>query len=373
MFGSTLVFLYLFVFQQIYSFVWFPTSIREQYWQAIYVIMLLLSFFLIIRSKKEDEALRFLVVCVVFSLITFLGGKKIGQILVTAMSAVWGMGGYLYLKRYKVVPNVFAVFLVFLYVFFYLVYFKFRELNVALENEAFLFGHSSSNAISIALNFVLWVYYFVDYISGSKNIKIIFIFSIINLILVFIQASRMGLVVAIVMFFLVYFTLSRKSESKLPKYIFYIVIIFALYNLPSYLGFLMDYAEVTFLGLDFKDEPRIRALDSFFNKMDLSSALFGYGESVFDEYTRVYNSFLDFWNRYGLVPFIMLLIMTFKRIIYRNKYSASIIVFVPLLLNSMTETVFGGTLWDFCLFLFLFYGYNEINSQKVIFQRNHKR
>lgn len=356
----SLIFILLFIAQQVYSFVGLSENINERYWQGIYALLLIACAFQLSKKNINRQAVAFMLVCVLGTIITLVNGRPIGMIVLYAVYSAAGFAGYSYLKNNKVNPNYLGVFLLVLYVVYYLVYFRFRELNVELSEEGDLFGHSSSNTIAISLNFVLWIYFFIDYIQGSKNVFWIFIFAIINLVLCFIQASRMGLAVSFTMFAVAYYTLAKTSRSKWFRWIFYAAIILVITQIPKFIGFIEDYSAASnFAGFEYGEEVRARELIVFFDKMNLSHALFGYGDDSVFLNGRIYIAFLDFWNRYGLLPFLFLVFLVVRRLIYKNNYSVSLYVFLPILLYSFSETIFGGTLWDFFIYLFLFYGLKE--------------
>lgn len=354
----SIFFIFFFVLQQVYSFVGLSENINERYWQIIYIVLLFLGIQQFPQMNNNRMAFTFMICSALGTICTIINGRPIGMIVLFFVYAVAGYAGYSYLKKHKVQANYVGISLLLLYIIFYLVYFQFRELNVELAEEGDLFGHSSSNTIAISLNFVLWVYFFIDYTQDSKNILWVFILSIVNLILCFIQASRMGLAASFVMFLVVYYTLAKHTKSKWPKYLFYLVVILALTQVPKFAGFIEDYSVASNIaGFEYSEEVRARSIKLFFNNMDLSHALFGYGDDSIFQNGRTFNSALDFWDRYGLFPFLFLIVLFIKRIINWRSYSVSLYVFVPILLYSFSETIFGGTLWDFFLYLFLFYGY----------------
>lgn len=372
-FGISLIFIVFFVFQQVYSFVGLSENINERYWQIVYALLLIIGIHQFSQKNINRTAQTFMIFSALGTLGTIINGRPIGMIILFFVYAIAGYAGYSYLKNHKVQANYVGILLILLYFVFYLVYFQFRELNVELAEEGDLFGHSSSNTIAISLNFVLWVYFFIDYTQESKNILWVFILSIANLVLCFIQASRMGLAASFVMFLVAYYTLAKHTKSRWPKYLFYLVVVLALTQVPKFAGFIEDYSVASNIaGFEYAEEVRARSIKAFFENMDISHAMFGYGDDSIFQNGRTFNAALDFWDRYGLIPFVFLIVLVVKRIINRKKYSINLYVYVPILLYSFSETIFGGTLWDFFLYLFLFYGYKD-NLANVLTRKQLKQ
>lgn len=355
-FCTSLIFTLFFVFQQIFSFVDLAENINERYWQIVYAFLLIISVIEMGRGNGDRTALYFVLISIIGTISTIISGRPIGKIILYSLYAIAGYGGLSYIKNNKINPNILGVLLVILYYIFYMVYFQYRHLNIALEVEGYLFGHSSSNTIAMSLNFVLWVYFFIDYTQEHKNSLWVFCFSVINLFLIFIQASRAGLIVAAVLFVMSYFALAKKTESKIPKYVFYLSIIIVLLLIPRHFGFIQEYSRASsFDSLNFTHEIRGHEIALFFTEMDPIHFLFGYGDDSIFKNGRTFNAFLDFWDRYGIIPFVFLLTLIYRRIKNRKQYSISLWVFLPMILYAFAETIFGGTLWDFSLYLFLFY------------------
>lgn len=359
---NSLIFIFFFATQQVISFVWVKEDINSPYWLIIYFLLLVIALRLPIRHSKYKMAYTFMLCCSLGEILTLLNGKAIGQSLLYALYPIFAIGGFAFVVEKKLNGKIFNVLIPFLYIFFYLMYFQFRELNVELQEEGDLFGHSSSNTIAISLNFVLWIYYFLDTIQNHKNIKWVLLFAVINFFLIVIQSSRAGLAVSALLVMLVVYDFSKKSLSVFVKLLIIVFIILLAGKSVQYYDDIQDYSEASGISTFEADEDvRLSQQKAFLLKMDAMSFILGYSnnDKVFKEGGRSFNAFLDFWNRYGLLPFLFLLYLTGKRIIERKKYTVNIYVYSPIMLYAFAETIWAATLWDFFLYLFLFYSYKK--------------
>ena len=78
------------------------------------------------------------------------------------------------------------------------------------DEDEVVFDLSSSNAIPMALNITLYVYFILNKFYGVEKKKEIVFFSIINLALAVIQQSRIGILLSIVILVLSFYEYSKK-------------------------------------------------------------------------------------------------------------------------------------------------------------------
>ena len=115
--------------------------------------------------------------------------------------------GFEYLLRHQINTVVFRICLIFMYIYFYFVYFSIIPdlfFRPGFDEDEVVFDLSSSNAIPMALNITLYVYFILNKFYGVEKKKEIVFFSIINLALAVIQQSRIGILVSIVMIIIIF-------------------------------------------------------------------------------------------------------------------------------------------------------------------------
>jgi hypothetical protein len=206
---------------------------------------------------------------------------------------------------------------------------------------------------------VLYSYFILNKFYSELNHKKIFVFSIINFILILIQQSRVGIIVSLFLLFLVLFDYNKKKIFIILSVITSILI--------SLIGFYFDEI-VLFLdvvgninGLEALDEDiRGEAQKSFFDNMTLKNIFFGYSQNhvfavgVDGEILYTYNVFLDIWNRYGFLQFIIVLLVLLIRFGRFRLYHFPIYYFIPFIFYSFVESLFFPNFWDSLIYLLIF-------------------
>jgi hypothetical protein len=359
---SSFILIYFIFAQQIIAFTLSIFSFFSLYWLAVVLIVFLLVVQLPLTSSKYRHAFIFMVLCICGAMFNvFLGYNVIGA-LTRSFAIFYGFIGYVYLSERRVSIFYFDFFLILQYLGFYLTYFIYdAEVRKVMDED--LFGHSSSNTISISLSISLFFYYIVSY--ETRNIYTLFksvLYSIVNLALIAIQGSRAGIVFSSLLLLL---TFTSFIDFKVKR--IYISLLFTIF-LISFLVFKYDTEILEMLlssqisGLStYQDDIRGTLQASFFELMDIQSFLFGYKDNFDFSYgfTRTFNSFLDFWSRYGFLPFLVLVVYLIRRVVFSKYFSVPLFYFVPLMFYSLVESLWGGTLWDMLIFLLLFYGYDR--------------
>ena len=352
------MFVAIFVMQQILSFVWKTFTLVSPYWIAIILVTLVVGFKLPLKKYSASEAFNFTLICTISSILTFLNGTSLGEVIIKIFYIIAAYFGYILLNEKRIELKWFDFLLFILYIVFYKTYFSIDMLT-RLKLDPDLFGHSSSNTIAISLNIVLWLYYVLNKAYGGANSKKLLLFSIVNLVLIVIQGSRAGIIVALLLLILIAIA-NFKVKHKWSKFLFYAVFISgASYLISISLPILENVLDIKNMqGLSsYKEDVRSLAQASFFLNLDFNHALTGYDYKYefVGGITRTFNAFLDFWKTFGLLPMIFLVVGIVKRIIRRGEYEVSLICLTPIIVYSFVESLWGGTFWDIIIFICLFW------------------
>lgn len=352
------VFVAIFLAQQIIAFVWEPFRLVSPYWILVTIISLILGLKLPIHKYLTGEAFNFTVVCSICSIFTIINGTSPGEVLVKIIYMTIAFFGYVLLNEKHLNLRWFDLAIVVLYIYFYKVYYS-LDIGTRIMNDGDLFGHSSSNTIAMILNIVLWVYYLLSSVYQKKNFIKLFIFSVVNLVLIVIQGSRAGIVVALLLLLLIVIG-NFEVKKKWLKYILYGVVFGgAALLILRFLPLLEDIVEISNMqGIEsYEEDVRSVAQGSFFLELDLVHALIGYDSNheFAGGITRTFNAFLDFWKTFGLLPMLFLFVAIVKRIKNRNNYMLPLLSLAPILVYSLVESLWGGTFWDIIIYICLFW------------------
>lgn len=364
---SGFIFIFFFVLQQIISFVSVSYNFVSIYWLTITAIVFIIGINLPLISKKYLEPFIFMLVCFFGALLTLINGNSFGDVLTKSVYSLFAFIGFVYLSEKRLDLRLFDILLISLFVFFY---FTFFSLDIIAGDTLYdnLFGHSSSNTIAISLNIVLFVYYILSKSYHENNKIRLLLFSIINLILIVIQNSRAGIIISFILLVLIVSDFFNKKSKRF--YIsFLLVSLIASFMVYIYLDQLSDIIDIENMQgtKSLEEDIRGTAQQAFFDKMDFNSFLLGYpnGYEFTFGMTRTFNAFLDFWNRFGIIPFLYFLYLFLRRIIYHKNFSISLLYFIPLFVYSLVESLWGGTLWDILIYVFLFYSKENYYVQET--------
>lgn len=352
-----LVFIFFFVIQMIIAFVFDYYKLVSIYWIIITLLIFIIGLKLPLFKKKYIAPLIFMLVCASGAIITYFNGNSIGDCIAKSIYAFIGYIGFVFMSEKRINLRLFDVLMVVLYIFFYFVYFSLSE-DTRILVDGDLFGHSSTNTIAISLNIVLFIYFILSVSYKEKNKFQILMFAIINLILILIQGSRAGIVVAFLLITLVLANLlTFKSKKIYTSFILLSLLagVFIYTNIDK----LGEFIEIeNMLGFNVIEEDiRGTAQQSFMENMDAATFLLGYPDDYEFTFgiTRTFNAFLDFWNRYGFIALLFLFVFFLRRIIKHKDYSVPVIYLIPILTYSLVESLWGGTLWDILIYISFFY------------------
>jgi hypothetical protein len=324
---------------------------------AIATLLFVFQFKLIIRNIYKSEFLFVIILCLLSLLTSWIHGVlSPGMAIVAPIVAYLG---YFFIRNKEVYFNlkIFDIVFICLYIYFYFIYYI--ELPDFFEREGFdedevVFDVSSSNAIAIALNITLYAYQIINYLLVQKRERSIVIISFINFVFIFIQQSRAGIVVSLILLFISFF---EYFGSKINKYLFYIVlpIVAVTYSFYDYIA---NYLSIIggLSGLEtYKINERQLAVDDFFKGLNMDNFIFGYGnEKMFYEYTYTFNVFLDFWSKYSLIGLLIFIFILMRRLILWRIYYFPLYYFLPFLFYAFVESWFFPEYWDVIMYFIIF-------------------
>lgn len=303
-----------------------------------------------------------LLYCIAVSVCAFLtigNGTSIGMMLLKIIYVYIGFVGFMMIRNKKMSLWPFDIAMIGLYFFFYKVYYRLLLAGQLLNlDEAF--ETSSSNAISICLVTCLFIYFLLNkYYNKGRGIVITF-FAIINLVLIFLQGSRGGLIVALSQVLLCFWDLLHKTTKKTKKLLIIAIGGSVVAIVSSYWLLIMDSFNIDqFMHIfqSYDEEARAGLVKYAFSRMDSTKFLLGFSSSEKIDYDhRTYNAFIDYWLRYGLLPFLMLIFVTIRRVLLRKRFSIPLYYFIPLFLYTFAESYLTYGPWQYLLLVSLFLG-----------------
>ena len=264
--------------------------------------------------------------------------------------------GYISYIQYKYIGNIqrhLEWLILFSYIYFFVIYFS--GLPSFLYRPDFdenVFDLSSSNTIAIVLNVYLYAYLLLGFYHNNLNHKKVLLYSLINIVLILIQQSRIGLVVAIIISLLP--RLSGLKKSTIARYLIPTFILIVFY-------YVVQIYSANLRGGDFSIDGYL--LDSrgiiqflFFSDLTGDKVFWGYPLDYiyFGGLSRVYNLFLLNYNYTTIIGFIIIIYFFFTRILNSKRFVYKTIMLSPLFLYAMVEEIFLPMSWDFILYLLLF-------------------
>ena len=347
------VFVVLFIIQQILAFIWKPFNLVTPYWIVYLFVILIVAIQNWDKIVQKKSAYSFFIITVICAFFTSFNGEMIGVCVSKALCSFIGLVGFCYLSNHRIKLEIFDITLVVFYVFFFLSYYI-LDISLRTDIDDHLFGISSSNTIAITLN-IIWVIYYIIARSYGKKIKQkqLLIYSLINLIAIVVQGSRIGILVAAINCLL-----SLSDVFNIKRIYFPIIMVLGGYLFLRYgssLNQVMEYQQMQ--GLEsYNEDVRSLAQADFISNLTLEHALFGFSETAhFAGWDRTFNAFLDFWRRYGILPFLSLIFLLIKRVVNNKRYFTPLIAFISIFLYSFFESFWGATLWDILIYIVLFY------------------
>lgn len=319
------------------------------------VFLLLLNVKLIFRSLKINKSVNlFLFVFFMLSLLTFIIKNDTNTFIL--FSPFFTFVAIAIVTQLKLNINILIIGILAFYIYYYNIYFStlpsfFDRKEIYGFDEELNFSGASSNIIPIVLNNLIYIFLILNsYYKLNKN-KIILIFSTINIPLIFIQNSRAGLIVAVLLFLINLFEFYPKVFKKYSKIIYILIAYISVLTLQ--LG-IEKFDSNTYELTEIANQGRAIAQVMFFSEMTINEFFWGYPEDhSFFLFDYTYNVFLDVWNKIGFIGFLLLVIIFFRRLINNKKYHFPLIYFTPFLVYSLVESIYFPKYWDFAIILLL--------------------
>ena len=350
-------FFFCFVFSfPIYSII--PISLHQNFTIFLFAFSLLIGFFnikkIIFSLKSNYELNIFLIIFFVASIISKTFKNDLDYFIL--VSPIMTFIAYSIITTTRLNINLIFLGIVILYIYYYNIYFAnlpsiFNRISFNFDEEA-NFSGASSNAIPIVLNNLVYITIVLNHYFKLNKLRIILIFCVVNIFLIFIQNSRAGIIVSIVLFLITLVEFSPTFYKRF-KYLIYLITSLIIFYTLRFIINLFDSKNLSVENI--MSEGRGLAQIDFFTKMDQSSFFFGYPEGTkFFIFDYTYNVFLDLWNETGFLFFLFFIFIFFKRFIESEKYLIPLIFFVPFLIYSTVETIYFPKYWDFFICIMLF-------------------
>lgn len=358
---STIVFISVFIIQFIVANTVISMDLNRPYWLIYFILVILISTKLKITDIEFKNERFFLYICILGAASTYLMGVKYGMVFLKILSIYTGFVGYVFLSRNKIDLRFFPLLMIILFIYFSQVYFSAKTFLTETDNEYTLFGHSSSNLISQALNGVLMFYYIINKNQNGGHLRLILLFSFVNLFFIVIQASRIGVFVSVLLSIMILYDNYKKDGKHRSIYLSLIISIIAI--CISRISLIDNYIQIVFDDNinNYVEDCRAIARKTFFEQMTITTAIFGaIPGTTYGGLGRTFNAFLDFWSNYGILPVVVFLYDCIKRCLDRRLYVVPLYMLLPLCLYSYVETLWGNTLWDIWIFIALFYSKNIV-------------
>ena len=355
------VFIFVFVFPRtIYSII-SVDSINYLY------SALLLSYFIFSFIVKDDIFKRAyrnpLIFTFVFLICGAINFTYTGELnLFRFIGPISAFIGFVFYEKYKlkIDPRVFIIFFLFLFTYYFFTYYANLPSLISrtdFNEDAYVFDNSSSNAIPISLNILLATYILFT-LNSSKPIitRTILYLSITNLILIFIQQSRLGMVAsAIILIFIINSRVSNKKLLKLFNYPILMVTAFSFKDIFIQIYYNSGLDSIA----DFQTSVRVLINLKFYSLLSIENFLFGLRETIFfyvgespQKYT--YNIFSEIIRMYGIIPLLFFLIFIFKRILKRKLFVNKFFLLFVFIIYSISEGLFVANLSDTIFYVLLF-------------------
>lgn len=358
---NSLIFFFLYVF----SFPLYSTIETENHLSFtiflffLCVCLMLLNLKLIIRSLSLNKPVNLLLVAFfILSFLNFMVKNDTNTFIL--FSPFLTFVAIAIVTQVRLNINILIVGILFFYIYYYQIYFSnlpsiFNRKEFGFDEELNFEG-ASSNAIPIVLNNLVYILTILNsYYKLNKN-KIILFFSFFNIPLIFVQNSRAGLIVAVVLFIINLIEFYPKIIKKYPRIIYVFIAYVSILTLQLAIDtFDNSSYEIT----EVASNGRGIAQASFFLDMTISEFFLGYPEGhKFFLFEYTYNVFLDVWNKIGFFGFLLLISIFLRRFIKHKKYYFPLIYFFPFLFYSFVESIYFPKYWDFAIIILLIHRVN---------------
>lgn len=283
----------------------------------------------------------------------------------TSFYYLTGYISYMYAKNLGNIQSILEKLISIAYVFFIgFYYIKLPDLFDRVGFDENVFDTSSSNSIAIILNIYLLTYICLGVYTNRLNETKAIRFGLINIILIFIQQSRIGLVISLFILFLP--IASKYKISYLKTFTLLFVTLVSLIFINQYFGEIVNIKDFALGG--YTNDSRGLIQLSFIENLKGDMIFWGYPKNhiYLMELKRVYNVFLFNYNQTTVIGFIIIILVLILRIFYSKKYFFNITFLVPIIFYLMVEEIFLAMPWDFLFYLLLFEKLNQPKVNEII-------
>jgi hypothetical protein len=353
---TSVIFFFLFVFSfPLYSTIEIDT--HSSFTKILFLVCLLFMFLnlnLMIIFLSQNRILNLLLfIFFILSLITFTVKNDSNSFIL--FSPFFIFVSVAIVTQIRLDLNILIIGILFFYIYYYQIYFSslpsfVNRKDFGFDEEA-MFEGASSNAIPIVLNNLIYIFIILNNYFKSNKIKVILGFSILNLFLIAIQNSRAGLVIAVILFTIIFFELYPGFVAKYTK------IVYLMIGFISVLVLQLAIDKIdsnSYTIIEIAQESRGLAQVEFLLSMTFFNFLWGYPEGhTFFLFEYTFNVFLDLWNKSGFIGFVLFVFIFILRFINYKKYHFQLIYFLPFLAYAMVESIYFPKYWDFAIILLL--------------------
>lgn len=358
---STIVVIVLFVTPHIFLSI-IPRVISSYY--SITIYSLALGFFILKSnyiSSKYSAAILFAVSFIFGGTVIVL--LKNSTTLFNVFAPLFGLFGYLYIRQNVEMNIKFIKYIMMsFYLYFYFVYYRVIPdyfFRAGFDEDAVVFDNSSSNAISMTLVMLLFIYLILNRYYRSNQNRTLFHFSLINIVLVFIQQSRIALLISVILFFISFHEYSKKYLRKFLVLLTLTVVVLLVYFWREIL-LVYDLLFSEYNIRNISEDMRSDARTYFVSNLAIDNFFIGYPDNTIFASARTtkifytYNVFLDVWNRYGFFSFVILIAVLLYRFVFHRRYYFPLYYFLPFLVYSFFESIFFPNFWDCFIYILIF-------------------
>jgi hypothetical protein len=149
---------------------------------------------------------------------------------------------------------------------------------------------------------------------------------------------------------------------------FFFTTIFVAWSsyISEYLSFIGNLNGVDAIQVDIRGQ----AQRNFFQNLNDFRFFFGYesnyifAKGIDSDLLYTYSVFIDIWNRYGLIMFILFVVVLLNRFLKNVNFYFPLYYFIPFLVYSLIESIFFPNFWDSIIYILLFTpkgGFSGIN------------
>lgn len=314
-------------------------------------------FVLVIGDIKRIAFTPCFFFCILLALLGVLKFLLYGSSLTLALTPLTALIGYSQLVKRTFSPTIFLWWLFFFYLYFALVYF-FQLPSLFNRSEFFeesTFEISSSNAIAISLNFILFFYMLCRRWLSIPPDRLLLALCSFNLFLILVQGSRIGIFVALLL--IVMCGISNYRGKLISVMAISAVFCWSAASLVIS----MERQELFMVGAtlfnEYGNDSRGIIFSIFFENLTFERFFWGYepGFVYHKHIDRTHNVMLSLWNTYGVFSVLVVIFLVFWRIfICRSNANMPRYFLFPVVAYGLVEQLFLPSYWDPFLLLLLF-------------------